>query len=418
MRILFVTNYYPPSPYSWGYQQLCEEVAEGLFARGHLVGVLTSIHGNDDQEVHAYPVRCLLPLDPNWHNGKSGIQQFFVGRRRRERQAQQALRQTYQEFQPDVIFVWHTLGLPSVLLRSIESLSGIPVAYYLADYSPESPDEYIAYWESTATHRFTRWLKFPLAKVALKLLKHEGKPIMLRYENTICVSEYLRQRLVSSGLIADAAVVIHNGVDFQYFSPGERKLPAFDSLHCLIAGRVVPDKGIHTTIQALGESTDQIPHNKIRLTILGSGSAAYGAQLQNLVRAQQLQAQVEFHSPLPRNQMPQVMTNYNVLLLASEYAEPLARSMQEAMAIGLLVIGTTTGGSGELLVHEKTGLAFEAGNPTSLSQQLQRALREPVLAARLASAGQAVVKTEFNIQRTINQIEAYLLDLAAKHGQP
>ena len=30
--------------------------------------------------------------------------------------------------------------------------------------------------------------------------------------------------------------------------------------------------------------------------------------------------------------------------------------MQEAMAMGLLVIGTTTGGTGELLVHERTGL--------------------------------------------------------------
>ncbi len=418
MRILFITNYYPPSPYSWGYQQLCEEVAEGLSARGHLVSVLTSSYGENERNVHAYPVQRLLPLDPNWHSGKSGLQQFFVGRRRRERQAQQVLQQTCQEFQPEVIFVWQSLGLPRGLLQVVESLPDTPVAYYLADYSPELPDEYIAYWEAPATHHFPKWVKRPLAQVALKLLQHEGKPIMLKYANTICVSEYLRQRLVAPGLIADEAVVIHNGVDLQYFSRGERELPAFAvaGLRCLIAGRVVPDKGIHTVIQALGELADQIPHNRIRLTILGSGPEVYSEQLHELVREQQLQTRVEFQAPVPRDQMPQVMTNYNVLLLASEYAEPLARSMQEAMALGLLVIGTTTGGSGELLRHEQTGLAFAAGNPTSLAEQLYRASREPVSAARLARAGQAVVKTEFNIQRTIEQIETYLLNLTIEKG--
>ncbi len=42
MRILFITNYFPPSNYGWVYMQLCEEVAEGLADRGHELAVLTS----------------------------------------------------------------------------------------------------------------------------------------------------------------------------------------------------------------------------------------------------------------------------------------------------------------------------------------------------------------------------------------
>jgi hypothetical protein len=41
MRILFLTNFYPPAR-PGGYTQWCHEVAERLQARGHRTGVLTS----------------------------------------------------------------------------------------------------------------------------------------------------------------------------------------------------------------------------------------------------------------------------------------------------------------------------------------------------------------------------------------
>jgi len=106
--------------------------------------------------------------------------------------------------------------------------------------------------------------------------------------------------------------------------------------------------------------------------------------------------------------MPKVLQEHDILILPSEYPEPLARSMQEGMAMGLLVIGTTTGGSGELLVHEKTGLVFEPANPSSLARQLERVKEQPELAARLTEAGRQRIVEEFSIERTIEQIEQYL----------
>jgi glycosyltransferase involved in cell wall biosynthesis len=78
------------------------------------------------------------------------------------------------------------------------------------------------------------------------------------------------------------------------------------------------------------------------------------------------------------------------------------------MAMGLLVIGTTTGGSGELLKHQKTGLAFRAGDALSLAKQLNYAKDHPAEMERYARAGQQEVEAHFNIERTIEQIEDYL----------
>ena len=41
MKILFVTNYYPPYEVG-GYEQLCRDVATRLAHRGHTVQILTS----------------------------------------------------------------------------------------------------------------------------------------------------------------------------------------------------------------------------------------------------------------------------------------------------------------------------------------------------------------------------------------
>ena len=44
MRILFLSNFYPPHAIG-GYEQWCQEVADRLQARGHVVTVLTSRYG-------------------------------------------------------------------------------------------------------------------------------------------------------------------------------------------------------------------------------------------------------------------------------------------------------------------------------------------------------------------------------------
>lgn len=413
MKILFVTNYYPPSVYGWGYMQLCEEVAGGLSTRGHDVAVLTSTHRQGDEIERQYQVHRLLQLDPDWDGGEPGVQQFFLRHRKREREDVTHLRRMVAEFQPDVVYFWHYIGIPRRVLEAAEQMPTVAVAYYLAGYHPELPDEYISYWKRQGVTLPGRLLKWPLAKVALGMLACEGKPISLRYENVACVSDYVRQRLISQGLISPNAVVIHNGVDLSQFSPSQDDLPSFanDGLRCIITGHVKPEKGAHTIIEALALLKSNGDPGKISLTILGGGEPGYVAHLQEMVTSNQLDSVVKFRQPVPREQVPGILRQHNTLILATTYEEPLARAMQEGMAMGLLVIGTITGGSGELLVHEKTGLVFEAGNPESLAEQFYRALTESDLMNRLTETGQQEVIERFTMQRTIEQVERHLENL-------
>jgi glycosyltransferase involved in cell wall biosynthesis len=211
-------------------------------------------------------------------------------------------------------------------------------------------------------------------------------------------------------------VTIHNGVDLAQFVPdrGEKGF-ASQGFQCLVAGNLKHEKGVHTVIEALVQLKKEQGLKDITLTLVGSGPEPYMTFLKELTTKHRLQSVVKFLGWMPRDQMPKILRQHNALILPSEYDEPLARSMQEAMAMGLLVIGTTTGGSGELLKHHETGLAFRAGDAQSLAEQLTYAKEHPENMERYARAGQQEVEAHFNIERTIEQVEDYLRHVLDGH---
>ena len=407
MRILFVTARYPPSLRGWGYMRICEQVADGLHALGHEVEVLTSTHSEGSAR-KPYPVHRKLHLDPDWDDWAPVAWQFFVGRRKRERQDRWRLQRRVDEFRPQVIFVWHANNLSRAMLQQAEQTDGVETIYYFANYLPEHPDEYVDYWRSSPQSLAVGLIKRSLAAIALRMLAREGKPIRLRYPHSISVSDYVRDRLSSKGLISDDAVVIPNGVDIQTFSPSTRNGRRTDPVRALVAGRIAPEKGIHTLLQGLIRLKSQGAAEGLTVTILGHGPAEYQKRLERLVNEHGLNSIVTFEAPVPHNCMPEVLADHNFLIMPSEWDEPMACILLEAMASRLLVLGTPTGGTPQVLADMDTGLVFRAGDADQLADKLAMALDRSELAHYLAVRGHRRVEREFSIESTVEGVEVYL----------
>jgi glycosyltransferase involved in cell wall biosynthesis len=146
----------------------------------------------------------------------------------------------------------------------------------------------------------------------------------------------------------------------------------------------------------------------IQLSIFGSGHPDYEKHLQNQVKDRGLSDQVVFGGRVPREEMPALLRKYDVLLFPSTWEEPLARITQEAMASGLVVVGTLTGGTGELLVEGETGLTFPKEGPEELARQIVRLQEDPRLLRQLSKRGRKEVKERFDIRRTVSEIEQHL----------
>ena len=127
-----------------------------------------------------------------------------------------------------------------------------------------------------------------------------------------------------------------------------------------------------------------------------------------------MQERVHFLGAAKRSEVPQVLAQHDVLLFASEWDEPFARSVLEAMAAGLVVVGTTTGGTGEILVEGETGLTFAAGDAVQLAAQIQRLVDDPELRRRLAQSGRQIVRQYYTLGRMVDELEVELLTAADK----
>jgi glycosyltransferase involved in cell wall biosynthesis len=274
-----------------------------------------------------------------------------------------------------------------------------------------------AYWEAPPRHWQMRLPKWMLRRVAGRMLARE-RHTPLRFERAMCVSGAVKRRLVAAGLPLQEARVVHGGTDVDRFREAVngrfQKLP----LKLLYAGQIVEHKGVHTAIEAMAKLAGSPKPLQVKLTIMGAGHPDYELSLRQMVASAGLDEFIHFCAPVTRSEMPAVLRQYDVLVFPSIYEEPLARMTQEAMAANVVVIGTTTGGTSEILIDGKNGLTFPAGDASTLARQIERLLLEPALAGQLGAAGRESILDYFNLERMVGEIEAYLLRVAGDLSLP
>jgi glycosyltransferase involved in cell wall biosynthesis len=235
----------------------------------------------------------------------------------------------------------------------------------------------------------------------------------------LCVSNYIRRQLIEQAGIAQAqTTIVHNGIDPDVFRMRDleengRETEANDRVRLLYAGRLVPEKGAHVAIEAMGLLYRRKEKLSVTLTVLGSGRPEYEWRLKQLVAELNLEDCVHFRGQVPREAMPRILAKHDVLVLPSVWQEPLARMTQEAMACGLVVIGTTTGGTPEILHDGENGFTFAAEDAAMLAEKIRIVAADRGLRKRIASAARRTIEERFSMTRMVDQIERYFSRVVA-----
>jgi glycogen synthase len=420
LRLLFLTNFYPPANMG-GYEEWCQEVADGLRKRGHELRVLTSRYGRlDHQSDDPTWVHRELHLEMEFASLRNGLS-FFTSRHKREADNLTCLQQQIDNFQPDWVVVWGMWNLSWSLPALAESLRPDRVAYYLGDYWPTLPPQYLNYWQYPAQNWLTALPKWLLSLPARWLLSRVERP-SLTFPHALFCSHFLQQELQQQGVAFGRTQVVPGAVDTRpYFSANGQESKsnvARKELKLLYVGRLRPDKGIETAVQALDYLVNQLEERQIYLHIVGQGEPAYERQLRQMVNQAGLSRYVTFSGVVAKSKLAQIYHQADVLLFTSIWQEPFGRVIVEAQAAGLVVVGTATGGAAELLLDEETGLHFTPERPQQLARQIQRLRDDPALYHRLAQAGQTRAVNQFDLKRMVQQIEAYLCAIHAGDDLP
>jgi len=417
MHILFLSNLYPPFARG-GYEQWCQEIADELTERGHEVCILTSRVSDNSRQIpinNGAQVQRSLFLEVEGGLAHT-IVRLLKDRQKFEYKNLEQTRNLIDNFQPDVAMIWGMWNVPRSVPALVEQLLPNRVAYYICDYWLSLPNAYIQRWQEPSRHGGTQWQKKILAKFFLPQLQKEPA-VPLKLAHPICVSKAVRKILVEAGVPIDHAQIIYGGTQVEDFlSAAAHRNHPNGNLKLLYAGRLDAEKGVHTAIEAMQLLVGQA-RLQISLDIIGTGNPDYELNLKELVRSYNLTQTVHFPGSVSRSDIPATFAQYDGLIFPSEWQEPFARTVLEAMASGLVVIGATTGGTVEILVEGKTGLVFPPGDSKTLAKQINRLYNEAVLREYLAKTGQQCVLEQFTFQGMVDQIETTLQQISATSTQ-
>ena len=413
MRVLFLTNFYRVHG-SGGEEQSCQQVVEGLKQRGHAALVLTSMHGSNNFPVEADGIYRSLYLEMDLVPLRHSIT-FFTRRKAREKHNLQVFERVLQQFDPDIIFIWGMWNLPNSLPAFAESRYPHKVVYRFATYWPTLPSQHEFYWRTPGRNWYSRLPKRVLGNVALAMLTKQAQQPPLTFRHAICVSAASRNVLVEAGVPVSHARIIHTGLDVKlYLNGGEKHSPRHEvpNLNLLYAGRIYPEKGIDTVIEAMIELVYGQGKRDISLSLAGSGSVAYENHLRQLVNQAGLDDNVLFLGWVPPEEMPLLLRKFDVLVMSSIWPEPFSRVVLEGMISGLVVVATPTGGTSEIVLDGENGLLFTPGNPEDLAQKIARLVDDPESRRKLAKAGKQTVTERFTMTKMMDDIESFLQDVA------
>jgi glycosyltransferase involved in cell wall biosynthesis len=417
MRILFLTNFYPPASLG-GYEQWCQEIAENLRSRGHDLVVLTSSYGRAGlPKPEPTWIRRELHLEMELASLRNGLQ-FFTSRKSREKENLSRLQQLVESFLPDTILVWGMWNLSRSLPALAEKLLPQRVVYYMGDYWPTLPSQFETYWQMPPRNWVTAVPKFLLKPVADRVLSRGEQPA-LRFERVIFPSAFMRDELKRKNISPRETMVVYGAIDTSLYrygngsSGGQQE----DNLSLLYIGRLTPDKGVHVAIEAMGCLVHQWQYDHLRLTIVGTGEPDYEAYLHRVARQEDVDSVVDFLGAQSKEAMPTIYGQSDILLFTSLWPEPFGRVLVEAMASGVAVVGTATGGAAEILVENENALLFAPGDAIGLARQVARLIKLPLLRQELTRAGRRIAVAKFDLQRMAAEIETYLQTILADSVQ-
>jgi glycosyltransferase involved in cell wall biosynthesis len=237
---------------------------------------------------------------------------------------------------------------------------------------------------------------------------HDGRPLRARTKERLCIRSAERgHALIFVSAAAQAAAerlhgrrraswrVLHNGVDLTSFRPCPGTVPPPlprdlgippDAPVVAVVAALREPKGHEFALRAWPAVRAAVqgatllvvgdgPHRGALTPLAGEGVVYAGA----------------------REDVPAILAGSTLALLPS-LTEALPTALIEAAASGLATVGTTVGGTPEVVDHGRTGLLVPPGDADALAHAVVTLLRDPDRRAAYGAAARSLAEDRFDLR--------------------
>jgi len=404
MRILILTQWYPPEP-----ALLIQELAQTLHFRGHDVTVLTGFPNYPSGKI--YPGYRLRLRQREILNGVPVIRVALYsehsrsGLRRALNYISFALSSSFlgpwSVARPDVIFVYHpplTIGLPAYILSR---LWGVPFVYQIQDMWPETlratgmlHNASLLRWVG----RFARW-------------------IYSKAHTILVISPGFRRNLLEKGVQPEKIRVVSNwaegNADYQALPDNlsVQNLDLVRRFNVMFAGNLGEAQGLETVIKAAVLLEDL---KDVQFVFVGDGVAL--SRLKEIAEAQEL-LNIRFLGRYPHDAMPGLFALADVLLVHLK-DDPLFRitiphKVLTYLGTGKPILAAVAGDAADLVIEARAGVACPPENPCALAETVRclYAMKTDERRA-LGERGLQAARTRYSRDVLTREIETVLMKAA------
>ena len=237
-------------------------------------------------------------------------------------------------------------------------------------------------------------------------LAHRMLPTALTCDRFVALNPAVVSELSAAGVPRERILALTNGVDTGH---GPRRDHALrDPARILFVGRLHPQKGLDTLVQALALLRARL-HHPVVLRLVGEGPAEH--ELRRLAHRLGVSDLVDFAGR--QEDVTPHLDDADVFALPSR-AEGLSNALLEALAAGLPAVVSDIPGNRTVVADGRTGLVVPVDDAAALASALERLLTDDRLRTRLGAAGRLAVEQGYGFDRVAAQyVDLYASVLAA-----
>jgi glycosyltransferase involved in cell wall biosynthesis len=282
------------------------------------------------------------------------------------------------------------------LIRKARLATRGKIPILLTDHSSKSQQEI----QAERTKSF-RWLIRLRRKLYSRLI-----------DGCIGVSKYVLDRALNEGgFRSEQVFLIQNGVDIDRFKPHNarsilnRFVAGNESAKVVTyIGQLIHDKGIWTFLEAAYILLEK----KRDLVFLIVGKGSEENKLMQVVKSSGLTDRVKFLGFMDNIEL--ILSSTNVFVCPSAWEEAFGLVVAEAMACGVPVVASRTGGIPEIVRDGETGFLVPPGDPMAFAEAIDRILCDPALGREFSLRARERIVLEFDLERCV----AHYLELYEK----
>ena len=356
MRLIMLNNEFPPLGGGTGTvnQAILQRLAH---VPGLEIDLLTSALGRKREQEHfAERIRILkVPVDNrNLHHSTNRELLTYAAR------ALPVALKLHRARPYDLCLAWSAVPAGGVAL-ALRRLTGL--RYLVRVCGPDIPGFEQRYGAL-----------YPVLTPAIRAIWRGAEQVVAK-----CTAE---AEMIRSADAAVDATLVPNGVNLAAFQPAA--LADGGPLRVLCVARLIERKGQHHLIEVIRRLAEE--QIDITLDLVGTGDAE--AQYRAQALAAGVADRVRFVGYVPREQIAGCYAGAHVFVLPS-YNEGMSVATLEALAAGLPVVVSRTGGTAELVEECVNGLTFDWADVDTLAAHLRRLAADRELVRRMGAASRA-----------------------------